>query len=494
METGISKLQVRMAKFDSTKMTDLNHWSKMMAIKPEVFEYAHRKMFSSRTSTVNLSQGNPLERIFGLGATKYVDDLKWSWKLEVEAFKPITILENRTTITPNTPGKYRQEIVVLVDENFAQIGESWNPGSSDRSQVVTVEKIEKEGRGYVYTMKCYTDGVEHFINPRYLVPGTAWTRSYTMRGEAAESGGHLEKGTNIMFTNHLVKLRKQFKVTDYAAQAVLDIACVGPDGKVYKAWMDKQEAEYHMAMNEEMSALALFGRLSDTPLTDPDSGYPIVPGAGMLQQVEFGGNTERYTTLTAELIEAFFDKIVYSRISPGDLGEVIGYSGHYGMKNFAKALDVWSGGKAIVRYSNINDTKDSKGVHNNSLRAGYQYTVYDLPNGGSFRLIHNPLYDSKKYSRDINPLTGEPLESGRITILDVTGGNNISINPKDNIHLVRKNKVYGTTIVEGRVGPGGIISKNPSHSGDYYRVDISDSVGIQITDPSVTGELIQSVA
>jgi hypothetical protein len=76
----------------------------------------------------------------------------------------------------------------------------------------------------------------------------------------------------------------------------------------------------------------------------------------------------------------------------------------------------------------------------------------------------------------------------------VTGGNGMSINKKDNIKLVRKNKVYGTTIVEGRVGPGGVSTgNNAKHSGDFYRVDISDSIGIQITDPTVTGELVKSV-
>lgn len=491
MALTINKLQVRQARFDSKRMTDLNHWSKNLALKPTVFEAPQRALFASKTNSLNLSGGNLLEGIFGLGKTKYVDDLNWSWKMRVKGYRPITILENRTA--GNTPGKYRQPIKVLVDVDLAQIGESWAPGSSDKSQVVTVVKKTKEVRGYEYTLKTYTEGNEHYIKPKYLVPGTAWTRMYTMRGEAAESGGHAEGFTNVEYRNSLVKLRKEYKVTDFAAQAVLDIAFMDSNGKVYNSWMDMQEAEYHMQMNKELAMHAMYSRLGDEPLIDPDSGYPINPGAGMEQQIEFGGNVERFTTMSAELIEAFFDKIVYSRISPGDLGEVVGLSGHYGMKEFAKALDKWSNGKAIVRESSTYDRKDPSGVHNNSLRAGYQYTMYDLPNGGSFKLIHNPLNDDRSIHRDIDPLTGYPLQSQRITILDVTGGNGQSINKKDNICLVRKNKVYGTTIVEGRVGPGGEISKNPKHSGDYYRVDISDSVGIEIKDPTVTGELVKSV-
>lgn len=487
----INKLQVRQAKFDSTRMTDLNHWSKSMAIKPTVFEAPQRALFASKTNNLNLSNGNILESIFGLGKTKYIDDLTWSWKMNVKGFRPITILENRTAGA--TPGKFRGKIKVLVDVDLAALGESWSPGSSDKSQIVTVVDKKKEPRGWEYTLKTYTEGAEHYIKPAYLLPGTKWTRMFTMRGEAAESGGHTENYTSVEYKNSLVKLRKEFKVTDFAAQAVIDIAFQDENGKVYRGWMDMQEAQYHMAMNKEIAISAMYSRLGDAPIIDPDSGYPINPGAGLEQQIEFGGNNERFTTLSAELVEAFFDRIVYSRISPGDLGNVIGLSGHYGMKDFAKALDVWTGGKAIVRESQQFVKSDPTGVHNNSLRTGYQYTQYDLPNGGSFKLLHNPLNDDKSLHRDIDPLTGYPLQSQRITVLDVTGGDGTSINAKDNIKLVRKNKVYGTTIIDGRVGPGGQISNNPKHAGDHYRVDISDSIGVEITDPTVTGELIKTV-
>lgn len=494
MATKINKLQIRQAKFNSTAMTDLNHWSNQLAIKPTVFEAPTRAIFASKTNNLNLSTGNVLEGIFGLGKTKYIDDLNWTWKMKVKGFRPMTILENRTA--GNTPGKYRQPITILVDVDLFAIGESISPGSSDKSQVVVVKNKTKEGsRGFVYTLETYTEGNEHFINPKYLKPGTKWTRMFNMRGEAAESGSHTENYTNVEYKNSLVKLRKEYKVTDFAAQAVLEIACQDDEGRVFKSWMDKQEADYYMAMNKEMALHALYSRLGDQPLFDPDSGYPINPGAGMEQQIGFGGNVERYTTMSAELIEAFFDRIVYSRINPGDLGEVMGLSGHYGMKEYSKALDVWTGGKAIIRESStfIKGASGGKQIHNNSMRTGYQFVTYDLPNGGSFKLVHNPLNDDKSVHRDIDPLTGVPLQSQRITILDVTGGNGDSL-AKDNIRLVRKNKVYGSTRILGRVGPGGVSTGDrATHSGDYYEVHISDSIGIQITDSTVTGELVKTV-
>lgn len=495
MGINLGSLQVRRAKFDSSRMTDLNHWTKQMAIKPHIFEAADRMLFASKTNSLELSKGNILESLYGVTKTVYIDDLEWGWKMNVNSMSPITIIEYRPN--PNDadavafPGKYRSKFKVLVDNDYGQIGESWGPGSSDKSQVVTIVDKVKEGRNYLYTLQTYTEGAEHFIDPKYLRPGTQWTRLYTMRGEAAESGGWLERGTDIEFKNRLVKLRKEYKVTDFAAQAVLEIAFVDDNGNKHRSWMDMQEADYIRAMNREASYYALYSRIGDTPLIDPDSGYPISPGAGIQQQIQWGGNVEYYNNLSVELIEDFISRVVYSRISPGDLGEIVAFSGYYGMQNFSKALDVWSGGKAVIRESNL-IKNDPKGVHNNSLRAGYQYTVYDLPNGGSFRLIYNPLYDDRGLHRDIDPLTGAPLESQRLTILDIRGGDGKSIS-SDNIKLVRKNKLFGRTLIEGRYGPGGTISNHAKHAGDFYEVHMSDSIGVQITDPTITGELIKAV-
>lgn len=492
MTTSTNALQVRQARFDSNKMIDRNHWLKQLQLKPHVFEASHRTLFASKTNSIkNLSGNNMLEGIFGLGKTKYIDDLEWTWKMRVEGYRPLTIIENRTS--SETPGKFRTDIKVLVDVDLAAIGESWSPGSSDKSQIAVLKSKAKEGRGYLYTFQVYTDNAEHYLRKEYLKPGTQWTRMYSLRGEAAESGGHSESFTNIEYQGRLNKIRKSFKVTDYGSQAVLEMAIKDSEGKTRQSWMTMQEAEYYKAMNMESAKLALFGRISDSPLFDPDSGYPIVPGAGLEQQISFGGNVERYTTLSVELIEAFFAKMVYSRISPGDLGEIVMYTGYYGMSEFAKVLDTWTGGKTIIRESNMFMSKDSRGVHNNSLRTGYQFVTYDLPNGGSVRLIYNPFNDDRSLHRDIDPILNIPLQSQRFTILDVTGGNGSSINTADNICLVRKNKVFGTTVIPGRVGPGGHISSNAVHSGDYYEVHMSDSIGIEVKDPTVTGELIKAI-
>ena len=71
---------------------------------------------------------------------------------------------------------------------------------------------------------------------------------------------------------------------------------------------------------------------SSVPMVDPDTGNPIVPGAGYLQQIEFGGNTERFTTLSTELLEAFIQKITLNRINPGVAIDLVAFTGTAGLK------------------------------------------------------------------------------------------------------------------------------------------------------------------
>ena len=54
----INKLEISRVKFDSHRMTDLNHFTKNMMIKPEIFADPARLIFASRTNAIDLSEGN----------------------------------------------------------------------------------------------------------------------------------------------------------------------------------------------------------------------------------------------------------------------------------------------------------------------------------------------------------------------------------------------------------------------------------------------------
>ena len=78
-----------------------------------------------------------------------------------------------------------------------------------------------------------------------------------MRGEAAESGGYIETGTNIEYKT-LCWLRKEYKVTDYAGQAVLDITFMDDEGRItILGWICKK-LNTTWYMNKEMAETTRF--------------------------------------------------------------------------------------------------------------------------------------------------------------------------------------------------------------------------------------------
>jgi hypothetical protein len=152
----IKNLEIGRVKFDSGRMTDLNHFTKNMMLKPEVFNDAARLIFASRTNSMDLSNGNPIEKLFGLGKTRYIDSLDWEWETKVSNYIPITILESPLGMTSNSrPGQNNSDINVMVDKDLAQIGETWYPGASDKSQQCVVVDKKQFGRGFMYTFKSF---------------------------------------------------------------------------------------------------------------------------------------------------------------------------------------------------------------------------------------------------------------------------------------------------------------------------------------------------
>ena len=54
-----------------------------------------------------------------------------------------------------------------------------------------------------------------------------------------------------------------------------------------------------------------------------------------------------------------------------------------------------------------------------NLTLGGQFTTYKMTNGIELTLKHFPLYDNTTYNRQLHPVTKKPLESYRMTFLDL---------------------------------------------------------------------------
>ena len=153
------------------------------------------------------------------------------------------------------------------------------------------------------------------------------------------------------------------------------------------------------------------------------------------------------------------------------------------MREFDRVLRAKASGYTLV------DTKFVTGSGQNLVLGG-QFTTYKGLNGIELTLKYFPYYDNPTDHRTLHPVTGKPLESYRMTFLDVgtrDGQSNVR-------KVVRKDREMVMWYTGGSVAPGSGHAKSKStlrsNAKDGYSVHFLTEQGIMLADPTTSGELI----
>lgn len=462
-------------------MTELNHLGKALLLQPQKMMGVLDTLFSAQ----NYYSDNPmLSLLMGSKNEQIVDGLEWEWDMKGADTRPLVIVENIIP-TNTTPGKFKSTFQIKLDENWFIPGDVITPGAADkRYQVRIVDDPQRQGDGWVYTVRLMSDDDNFFLAPTYLTPGTQWSKLFSNYEEGAEQSGSTTFSTTISFRNRLTKYRKQYKITDYASTAVLAVKIPDKTGKLHDSWIRYAEVEFLRQWYRELERAIWYSRSSNTVIGS--TGRPVRSSAGIEEQL-VDSHREPYSVLTAKFIEEYLMDIFYSRKKPGEGRNIKAFTGEYGMLQFHRAVtDELSKKGFLTEVSNNFVEKSSSSYHTNAMSYGYQFTKYKMANGATLELIHNPLYDDREINSEIDPITGFPIESQKFTFLDFGGDMNSS-----NIKLKKKKDGDAFGYVCGMYGPYGPSSKasTPVHAGDYYEMHIEAHKGVEITDPTRCGQL-----
>lgn len=483
MATLGSKLITKEMEWNAN-MTEQSHLGRALIAKPHKLVDKMDQLFSAQ----NYYSDNPLSSmLMGVkGGEETIGGTSWEWDLKGANTRPLVVVENVEPSSNATPGKFRQTFKIKLDENWYVPGDYIHPGTSNKKfQCRIQDEVRKHGDGWVYTVRLASDDPQAFLPVKYLSPGTQWGKLYSQYEEAAEQSGSTQFSLPISLSNRMGKFRKKYKITDYASTEVLAVGIPDSKGKYHKSWMRYADVEYWQQWYRELERGKWYSRSTDTVLGA--NGRPVRTGPGIQEQLE-DSHIHRYTHLTAKLIEEYLQDIFYSRVKPGKGRQIKGFTGEYGMLMFHRAVQDWTQKSGFVKNIEIYTNKVQSDVHTNALEAGFQYVKYNMANGSSLELVHNPLYDDREINFEIDPVTGFPVESQRITFLDFSGENN-----KSNIKCMKKKDGFAFTYVEGLYGPYGPKKGGSSaHSGEYYEMHVSDNQGIHIHDITKCGELLLS--
>ena len=463
-------------------MTDLNHLGAALIAKPEVFESKMTQLF-----TASRYSDNPMTySLSSMGKEETISSNEWEWGLKTANTRPLVVVENVEPASNITPGKFKRNFKIKLDENWFVPGDILHPGTTNKKYQVRVqEEPQRHGKGWVYEVRLMSDNGSDFLPVNFLQPGTQWAKLFSQYEEAGEQSGSTQYSLPITLRNRLSRFRKKYQVTGDAHNQVLAVKIPDSKGNMQDAWMKYAEVEYWQQWYKEMERGYWYSRSTDTVLGA--NGRPVYNGPGIQEQLE-DSHRETYSHLTTELIEEYLMDIFYSRVAPGSQRHIKAFTGEYGMLLFHRAVQDWmakSGFIKIVEDFSVNKTTSP--YHENAWSAGYQFTKYMMANGSTLELVHLPLYDDREINFEIDPLTGYPTESMRFTFLDFSGEGTDS-----NILKVKKNGGMSLIYVGGMVNPYGPVTNTglASHAGDYYEMHVKDQCGIHIEDVSRCGELI----
>lgn len=424
----------------------------------------------------------------GLGNVMTIDQPSWEWGVMIDADRAVTIRDakwNGAAITDTTTaGIGNTPIQLWLEDNW--FGPTAILEFDDREYQVRVSGAPyQDGNLWVYTCFIADGNPASYIPADLLKPGCQVSRLASAVEEYSEEGDILNYNTHFKMRNYLTTIRINYDITGSAYSTVMAIALQDPKtGKKSYLWADYQEwlalREWYKRCERMLVYMKNNVNKDGSCNLKGTNGRPVFIGAGLLEQIA-PSNKRYYTELTAELLEDFLFDLSYNVLGTSER-KFVALTGEMGMKEFDRVL------KEKMANMNLIDTVFVTGS-GDSLTFGGQFKTYKMSNGIELTLKYFPLYDDLTYNRKLHPITKKPLESYRMTFLDLgrrDGEANI-------VKVVRKGREFVTWTVGGAVLPSGYaksINTLRSNGKDGYTVFYLGEMGIMLKDPRACGELI----
>lgn len=439
------------------------------------------------------NQGNVIDYITnGLGNTVTTENRLYEWDVMIEHDKPITILAAQWQGADVDTSSSSTDVPGLAQSTFTlTLPEKWfGPGAivifDDKDfQARVVSDPYQDGTNWIYTFVCADGKAESYIDPTLLAAGKQVSRLASAYEEYSEEADIFNYQTPFKLRNHLTTIRASYDITGDAYSSVMVVSFRDPiTKKQTNYWADYQEWVAMRQWFERIDMMTMYSRYNADARgvvhLKGSNGRPVYIGAGLLQQIAPANKTP-YTTLTLDLLDTFMSDLSFNIRGMGDR-KFLALTGEMGMRELDRVLRAKASSYTLV------DSKFVTGSGQN-LTLGGQFTSYKGLNGIELTLKHFPFYDNIVHHRKLHPVSGKPLESYRMTFLDIS-----TRDGQPNIRkVVRKDREMVMWYTGGSVAPGAGHAKSKStlrsNAKDGYSVHFLTEQGIMVADPTTCGEL-----
>lgn len=479
-QAAVSPLQLIQLRRLPVGMSESQHLSKAYLTEPEKMDSALAYAFGTQNKTVlSMLTG-------GIGNTKSIENREYKWDLHGMNEQSVPISSAPVGSSAN-PGIGGTPFKVKFGDKFFQVTDNL---VSDSGTLVRVQSEPyPEGSDWIYEL-VLTDGDKtKFMDPADIAVGARFSKDFSSVGEFSIKGGGTNFVAPMTLTNQLSTLRKQYAVTRSAATDVMIIKMVSDDGEETRLWTKLAEwtalAQWYKEIDRAM-LYSIYNKDSKGIVTLQDENKrPVYHGAGLRQQIS-PANVRYYTKLTYDILDEFLLDLSYSANRWGGDHKFVALTGKMGMREFHKAIVAEQNALGIT----VTDHGTFISGGGQELVFQGQFTSVKFLNGIELTVKEFPEYDDITRNRQLHPVSKKPLESYRFTILNFGRKNG-----KSNIRkVVKKNSDNAMWHVCGSTTPFGEVAKTISamrSSGiDGYQVHMLTELGVQLEDPTSSGELI----
>ncbi len=277
-------------------------------------------------------------------------------------------------------------------------------GGIPRERLLRGERFSLEG---TYVEKEFSRGVGNVRLSSPMAMRTGWTR---MRFKAEMSGKQI-----------YTVMRCKIPVT------VLDKATGKRHEKEVSSWAQYVLWEAEQQFAQLKNQALVYGQSNMNPNGEfknyGKSGGVIETGAGLFEQMSYGGHVHYYNDFDIDMLTDIIDRIFAEGNHPMSESNIQVHTGRWGAKLFNKAVQDKVSGWTAFQYNG--DTlgvlsRAKSDIHRNALRAGYQFTEYIAPNNIHVTLFVNNIFDDPVRNKLMHP-EGGTVESRTFCVLDLGG-------------------------------------------------------------------------
>lgn len=398
-----------------------------------IFRAAPQKASNLMVQLLAQKRGRTLDTLLSQFPTKSFDTAdEYTWDVVGSTRQNIPLIEARdedgnvVTATSGNVGAGQAPIYLVFGKDWFADGEYIVGNLNEVYQFRVLGDARMEGTNAVYTVQL-EGGNEDGVPAERLLAGELFSiEAAFVEAEMSREVGDVRFATPVSMRNEFSHIRIKHKVPGNKLNRKLAVGVpiiVNNKKGTTNMWMHYVDYAVETQFAEYKNNALAFGRSNRNSngeyTTIGKSGNVIKTGAGLYEQMEVANNIY-YNVFSLKLIEEALYELSYgeldlkNRVFLMRTGEKGAIQFH---KEILKEVSGWSmftlNGDAL----SVVQKADSP-LHQNALKAGFQFVEYMAPNGVTLKLEVDPYYDDPVRNKIQHPLGG-PAFSYRYDIMDI---------------------------------------------------------------------------